>query len=262
MIGQVKESDKGTLVVWYNDAAAPTKSAAATIVSAANPNGTAVASGSLAIAYGTDLAQGTPGATSLPLPTSFGGTSVTLVDAAGKQWQAPLIYVSPGQVNFEIPAGAAAGSAQFTIASGDGTNSTGAAQIASVAPGVFVLNTSNLVAATAARYGADGSVTQLSVYAVDGSGAVVANPVSLGASSDQVYLTIYGTGLQAAGTSDVTVSVNGVNAPVAYAGPQGSYAGLDQVNVLLPRSLAGAGNVTIQLTANGIAANPVQLTIM
>ena len=118
------------------------------------------------------------------------------------------------------------------------------------------------MAATAARYGADGSVTQLSVYAVNGSGAVVASPVSLGASTDQVYLTIYGTGLQDADTSGVTVSIGGVNAPVAYAGPQGNYAGLDQVNVLVPHSLAGAGNVTIQLTANGIAANPVQITIM
>ena len=262
VIGQVKEADKGTLVVWYNQTATGTKSATATIVSAANPNSTAVASGSLAIAYGTDLAQGTLGRRRCRSPTSFGGTSVSLVDASGKQWQTPLIYVSAGQVNFEVPAGVAPGMAQFTIASGDGTISTGSAQIASVAPGLFVLNTSNLVAATAARYGADGSVTQLSVYAVDGSGAVVASPVSLGASTDQVYLTLYGTGLQAAGTTGVTVSIGGVNAPVAYAGPQGSYAGLDQVNVMIPHSLAGAGNVTIRLTANGIAANPVQLTIM
>jgi len=42
---------------------------------------------------------------------------------------------------------------------------------------------------------------------------------------------------------------------------QGSFTGLDQVNVLLPPSLAGKGNVTVQLTANGIAANPVNLTI-
>jgi hypothetical protein len=33
------------------------------------------------------------------------------------------------------------------------------------------------------------------------------------------------------------------------------------VNILLPHSLAGAGNVTVQVTASGIAANPVQITI-
>ena len=39
------------------------------------------------------------------------------------------------------------------------------------------------------------------------------------------------------------------------------FAGVDQVNVLLPASLAGEGNVNVQLTAGGTAANPVQVTI-
>ena len=47
----------------------------------------------------------------------------------------------------------------------------------------------------------------------------------------------------------------------AFAGSQGGFAGLDQANVLLPASFAGKGNVTIQLTANGLAANPVNITI-
>ena len=37
--------------------------------------------------------------------------------------------------------------------------------------------------------------------------------------------------------------------------------GLDQVNVKLPASFAGKGKVTIQVTANGIAANEVNVTI-
>jgi uncharacterized protein (TIGR03437 family) len=57
------------------------------------------------------------------------------------------------------------------------------------------------------------------------------------------------------------VTVNGVNAPVKYAGAQGSFPGLDQVNVLLPASLAGKGTVEVQLTAGGVAANPVQIVI-
>jgi uncharacterized protein (TIGR03437 family) len=46
-----------------------------------------------------------------------------------------------------------------------------------------------------------------------------------------------------------------ISVPVSYPGPQGAFVGLDQVNVQLPASLAGKGNVTIQVTANGIAAN-------
>jgi uncharacterized protein (TIGR03437 family) len=52
-----------------------------------------------------------------------------------------------------------------------------------------------------------------------------------------------------------------VNAPVLYAGPQGGSPGLDQVNILVPAALGGKGNVNLQLTANGIPANAVQITI-
>ena len=82
----------------------------------------------------------------------------------------------------------------------------------------------------------------------------------MGSGADQVYLTLYGTGIQAAGLSNVTVTVNGVNAPVLYAGSAASL-GVDQVNVQLPASLAGKGNVNVQLTASGTLANPVQITI-
>lgn len=44
-------------------------------------------------------------------------------------------------------------------------------------------------------------------------------------------------------------------------GPQGSYAGLDQVNVVLPRSLAGRGEVDVLLTVDGRAANPAKINI-
>jgi uncharacterized protein (TIGR03437 family) len=49
---------------------------------------------------------------------------------------------------------------------------------------------------------------------------------------------------------------------VLYAGTQNLFAGLDQVNVLLPSSLAGKGTVEVQLTANGVAANAVQIVVM
>ena len=83
----------------------------------------------------------------------------------------------------------------------------------------------------------------------------------MGAATDNVYLSLYGTGIQAAGASAVQVTVNGVNAPVVFAGPQGLTPGLDQVNVQIPAAMAGKGNVNLQLTAGKVAANPVQITI-
>lgn len=259
VIGQVQRPDRGTLVLFNAFSSAP-PTAQATVVSAANSKAPAIAPGSLATAYGADLASSNAGGTSLPLPTSFGGTSVSIVDSSGATSAAPLLYVIPTQVNFEVPPGVATGAATVTVTSGDGTQSVASVQIATVAPGLFELNSDGLAAAYVILYHADNTQTVEQVYTVSG-GDIVATPVSLGSSTDQAYLFLFGTGLQAAGTSGVTVSIGGTNVDVKYAGTQGSFAGLDQVNVVLPHSLAGSGNVTVQLTASGLAANSVQLTI-
>ena len=231
-----------------------------TIQSAANLGATAIAPNSLATANGINLATGTAGSAPVPLPAIFGGTSISIRDSAGNVWAAPLLYVSPGQVNFEVPSGVAAGTAQVTITSGDGTQSTASVQVAALAPGLFTFNNAGLIAANALRALPDGVQTPLSVFAISGTGSIVASPIPE-VTSGQVFLVLYGTGLQLAGPDSVKVSIAGVDVPVQYAGSQGSFAGLDQVNLLLPSSLSGKGNVNIQLMADGIPANPVQVTI-
>ena len=57
--------------------------------------------------------------------------------------------------------------------------------------------------------------------------------------------------------STVTVDLGGVDAQVGYAGPQDAFIGLDQINVRIPRELAGRGDVLASLRADGIAANTV-----
>ena len=127
-----------------------------------------------------------------------------------------------------------------------------------MAPALFTLNGSSLAAADAVSVSATGAQTPIPVFSLASDGSFVATPISLAAG--QVYLTLFGTGLQAAGTSGVQVTVNGVTAPVLYAGPS-AYTGVDQVNIQLPASLAGKGNVNIALTAGGIPANAAQVTI-
>jgi uncharacterized protein (TIGR03437 family) len=50
-------------------------------------------------------------------------------------------------------------------------------------------------------------------------------------------------------------------ATVQSAGALGGYAGLDPVSVIVPQSLAGRGNVEIVLTAGGMTANAVNVTV-
>jgi uncharacterized protein (TIGR03437 family) len=195
------------------------------------------------------------------MPTTLGGTSVSVVDSAGTTSAATLLYTSSSQVNFLMPASVASGTAKVTVTSGDGTKSTASVQIAPVAPGLFTLNNVGLAAANALLVSASGTQTPQNVYTVNGANAVVANPINLGGSTDQAYLILYGTGLQGAATGTVQVTIGGIAGSVLYAGAQGVFPGLDQVNVSIPATLKGMGNVNVQLTAGGIAANPVQVTI-
>jgi uncharacterized protein (TIGR03437 family) len=93
-----------------------------------------------------------------------------------------------------------------------------------------------------------------------GSGEIndAASPINM--ANGAVYLSLYGTGFQAAGTAGVKATVNGVAAQMVYAGPS-SYTGADQVNILLPASLAGKGNVNVLVTAGGVQASAAQVTI-
>jgi uncharacterized protein (TIGR03437 family) len=57
------------------------------------------------------------------------------------------------------------------------------------------------------------------------------------------------------------VSIGGVNSEVLYAGEQGAFVGLDQLNLRLPRSLAGRGEVDVVLMVDGRAANTVRINV-
>jgi uncharacterized protein (TIGR03437 family) len=230
------------------------------IVSAASPVPGSVAPNSIATGYGTKLATATATRVALPfLSTSLGGTSVTIVDSTGASFAAGMLSASPSLVTFVVPSGVAKGSAQVTVLSGDGTKSTAMVQVNTIAPSLFTLNAAGLAAADVVSASAGSQGPTPSVYGMNSDGTIVANPISV--SAGNVSLALFGTGIQTAGTAGVTVTVNGASVPVSYAGAQVSYPGLDQVNIQLPATLAGSGNVAIQLTANGVAANIVHVVI-
>lgn len=120
----------------------PTRAPAGTLasVSAASFSGATLASESIVAAFGAGLAITTQAAATLPLPTALAGTTINVKDSAGAERQAPIFFVSPGQVNYQMPQGTAPGSATVTITSRYGDTSTGVVQIAAVAPGLFAAN--------------------------------------------------------------------------------------------------------------------------
>jgi uncharacterized protein (TIGR03437 family) len=203
---------------------------------------------SIVSAYGTNLGDG----------TSLNAATVTVTDSAGIARPATLFYVSPAQVNFEVPTGAAVGAAAVSIQNQNGTSQTATIQIGSVSPGIFALNGSGLVAAWMLPV-TSAQLPLQPVYQIR-SGAVVPLPINLGPSTEKIYLEMYGTGIRNA--SNVTATVGDLSVPVLFAGAAPGFAGEDQVNIgPLPRALAGKGNVSIVVTADGQAANAVNVTI-
>jgi uncharacterized protein (TIGR03437 family) len=213
---------------------------------------------SIVAAYGANLSVGTSEATS-PLGTSLDGTTVTVTDSAGVPRPALLFYVSPTQINYEIPAGTAPGTATVTVTNKNGTTQTATIQIGSVSPGLFELNAAGLVAAWVLPIVSGVQQNLQPVYEISNN-QVVGAPLNVTATNTTLYLEMYGTGIRDA--KKVTVTVGGVDVTVLYASDAPGYAGEDQVNIgPLPLSLAGMGNVNIILMADGQAANTVTVNI-
>ncbi len=246
----------GSLVpVGFEQPAAPSLTITSNVSAAATTLAT-IAPGSIATAFGINLATTTAVPSGAP-PLSLGGATVNIHDAAGVDHAAPLFYVSPTQVNYEVPDTTALGSATITIDSGSGLKGSITTPVAGVAPGIFPLNTTGLAAAIVLIVAADGSQSFGNVYQVGASNSIVAQPVDL--SQGQVYLELYGTGVRNA--RNVTVTIAGQSVPIYSFGPQVVFAGLDQINVgPLPASLKGRGQVNLVLAADGQAANTVNIT--
>ncbi|MDX2033826.1 MAG: matrixin family metalloprotease [Blastocatellia bacterium] len=223
---------------------------APTVVSAATFQ-PSVAAESIAAIFGTNLATGTNSAPGGALPTSLGGTTVRLRDAQNNDRLAPLFFVSPGQINYQIAPGIQIGNTTITITSGNGSVSTGTFQVLPVAPGLFSANASGSGPAAA-------NVLRIRNGAQTFESA--AGQIDLGPATDQVFLILYGTGFRFRSNLP-SCTVGGSAMQVTFAGPQGTLVGLDQANVRLDRSLIGRGVVNVVMTADGRTSNTVTVNI-
>jgi uncharacterized protein (TIGR03437 family) len=231
-------------------------------VSAASFSEMALAKESIVSAFGANLATNTEIAAAA-LALSLAGTTVKVKDSLGVERSAPLFFVSQTQINYLIPAGTANGVAAVTVIGADGAVSLGTVQIASVGPGLFAANADGkgVAAAVAVRVKTDGAQIYEPVIQSDGT-KWVSRPLDLGPAGEIVVLLLYGTGIRGRSSpAAVTAKIGGVSAQVDYAGPQPDFAGLDQINVRLPRELAGRGEVDVVLTVDGQVANTVRVNI-
>lgn len=220
-----------------------------------------VAPESILAGFGANLSPTTLAANALPLPDVLGGVTVTIKDVLGVERRAPLFFVSPKQVNYLLPAGVAIGEASVTTQQNGNIVAAGLLQIAPVAPGLFTLDASGrgIPAATVLRVKADGTQSYEPIATFNTlTNRYESLPIDLGAASDQLFLVAFGTGLRnRSALAAVTANIGGANADAIFAGAQGSFVGLDQVNLAIPRLLAGRGNVDVVVRVDGKNANAV-----
>jgi uncharacterized protein (TIGR03437 family) len=219
-------------------------------VSAASYSEVALAPESIATAFGTGMGR---------------VTGLTVKDSAGVERTAMLFYTSPTQVNFLVPAETASGLGQVTIKNDSGGVFSGVNLIQRSAPGLFAANGNGagVAAAVVFRIAADGTASYEPVAQFDtAKNAYVSRPIDLGPATDQVFLLLFGTGIRGSSALPaVSTQIGRVPAETLYAGPQGTFVGLDQVNVPLPRSLAGSGEIDVLMSVDGKRANVVRVNV-
>jgi uncharacterized protein (TIGR03437 family) len=89
----------------------------------------------------------------------------------------------------------------------------------------------------------------------DGSINSQSNPAPRGS-----VVSLYGTGLGAAGAASTTVTVEGYSATVLYAGPVSAYPGLFQINLQVPAGFLPPGNQSV-IVSVGQAASQAGVTV-
>ena len=247
----------------FRDASITLSGHASAQVSAASFVGSQVASASIISAFGTHLATMNQAATTLPLLLTLGGTRVTIRDSAGSEFAAPLFFVSPNQVNYLLPADVAEGLATVTITNAAGTVARGLLKVERVAPGIFTADASGKgYAAADVQIRSDSSERYERVARYDPTTKqFAANPIRL-LPNESAFLILYGTGWRKrSDLAAVQARIGGFATEVLYAGPQGDYAGLDQLNLRLPPNLIGRGDITVELEIDGQPTNPVKISI-
>lgn len=237
----------------------------ATSVSGASYQGQALAPESIVSVFGVKLATDSQAAPSVPLPTTLAGTTVQVTDSLGTERAAPLFYVSPTQVNYQVPPGTAPGLATVSVRASDGTLSAGQVRVLAVAPGLFTATSDGkgIASAYITRVKGDGTFQDEPIARFDPmQNKVVAIPIDLGPATDRVFLVAFGTGLRGrTSLANTSARIGGVNCRVDYVGPSPGYVGLDQTNVFIERILIGRGEVDFFLTTDGSQTNPVKVSI-
>jgi uncharacterized protein (TIGR03437 family) len=202
----------------------------------------AFAPGAIMAIFGTQLATATQSAAGVPLPARLGDTSVTINGIA-----APLYFVSPGQLNVQIPYETPAGSNATLQVTSNGQSATSQFSVALTAPGIFADATGALAPNPAAARG------QTITLFVTGEGAASPAP-------ETGSTPVAATAPKPVQSVSLTVGGIPVATPFQFIGIPQWAIGLTQINFAVPANVA-LGVQPVVATVGGVSSAPANLTV-
>jgi uncharacterized protein (TIGR03437 family) len=226
------------------------------VSNAANGLGT-VTPGSLVSIYGSELAGGLAQADTIPLAISLNNVSVTFNGVP-----APLLFVSGGQINAQLPwnilSSGTVGTASVVVTRNNQPSAAQSLQVGPFSPGIFAIgniavaiNPDGSIAAPAgaisgiatkpAKIGDPGGL----VILCTGLGAVTPPAVNGAASLDALRTA----------TTTPSVLIGGKAAQVVFAGLSPQFVGVNQINVAIPAGTPTGNAVSLQISLGNVTTS-------
>lgn len=228
---------------------------------AGTASSTAVSPGSLVSIYGSNLAGALTQATSIPLSTTLGSTSVTFNNIPS-----PLLFVFGSQINAQVPWEVTGSTAQVVVTNGGVKSAPVSTAIAPAVPAIFAY-TGNLAIAY-------GNSDQAFAWAAGSVSGVTSHAAKIG---DPTTLVILATGLGPVSpavptgglpptgasptTTTPTVTVGGVPAQVVFSGMINFAVGVYQINIVIQPGTPTGSAIPLQISMNGITSNAPTIAV-
>src|ERR1019366_9302388 len=196
----------------------------------------------IASIFGGNLASSAAWASNIPLPTLLNSVSVR-VDGV----LAPLFYVSPTQINFQLPV-ATLNETQASIEVID--NGVGSlaqtVPVMATSPGIFTTNSQG----TGQGVAVDGFSYNL-IAPVNSVPSYICQPGIVG---EAVIIYVTGLGALVGGRTTVPAqaTVGGLPVTVLYSGSEPRFVGLTRVDVVIPAGVASGPAIPVVVTINGV----------
>jgi uncharacterized protein (TIGR03437 family) len=203
------------------------------------------APGMVLTVFGSNLADATWVASSVPLPVQVSGFSVTIGGV-----NAPLYYISPGQLNVQIPYETPVNRPVILTVDNNGRTASTTLTVAAAAPGLFTdANGAIVPTATVAR----GGVVVLYLTGMGAVSPAIATGAAPAAGTPVAQLP--------APVQQTSVSIGGVaTGVIEFAGIPTALVGVAQINLLVPAN-APLGTQPVVVAIGGVASAPATILV-